>query len=63
MTNEEKLEQAKKLVFVLLEQVPLKTLVRRGLHITTKDGKPIPFLDYINKNLDEIWEVKIKLYD
>ena len=28
MTNEEKLEQAKKLVFVLLEQVPLKTLVR-----------------------------------
>ena len=59
----EKLEQAKKLFFVLLEQVPLKKLHNRGLHITTKDGKSIPFLEYINKNLEEIWEIKIELYD
>lgn len=59
----EKLEQAKKLIFVLLEQVPLKKLHNRGLHITTKDGKSIPFLEYINKNLEEIWEIKIELYD
>lgn len=59
----EKLEQAKKLCFVLLEQVPLKKLHNRGLHITTKDGKSIPFLEYINKNLEEIWEIKIEFYD
>lgn len=62
LTDEEKLEQAKDFVFALLYRIPNKTLNDKHMRIyDTKNDEDLGTLqEYINKNLSEIWEIKIK---
>lgn len=62
LTNEEKLEQAKDFVFALLHRIPNKTLNDKHMRIyDTKNDEDLGTLqEYINKNLYEIWGIKIK---
>ena len=57
--EEEKLEQAKSLVFTLLHQIPKRTLNNQDMHIFKNDEDLGTLQEYINKNLEEIWGIKI----
>lgn len=57
---EEKLEQAKSFAIALIQQIPKRTLNNQEVHIYRKDEDLGTLQEFINKNLEEIWGIKIK---
>ena len=57
---EEKLEQAQSFVVALIQQIPKSTLNNQNAHIYCNGEDLGTLQEFINKNLAEIWGVKIR---